>query len=146
MIGDCLELLLRLQLVASVAILALLGLRRLVPLDPDTRIWLWAIPLVAAVASLIPGDLNAWAAGPWADPAAPWIQGLVAVWLAGAAAALVWVAAQHLAFLREARRGRAGPAVVGVACQRIVMPSAPLFALEERARLMALIEEIGDDQ
>ena len=44
MIGEGLELLVRLQLVASVAILALLGFRRLVRLDPDTRIWLWLIP------------------------------------------------------------------------------------------------------
>lgn len=142
MSSEVLELLIRTQLVASVAILALLALRRLVPLDPDTRIWLWIIPLVAATVS-IAGDLsipweglNAQAVRLWAHTEA-WRPALLAIWLAGAAAAVIRVAAQHLAFLCEARRGRAGPAVVGVACQRIIMPAAPVFEPAERALIRA---------
>lgn len=137
MTGDWLELLLRLQLVASVAILALFALRRLVAFDADTRVWLWAIPLVAAAASLIPKELHAPVAEISSAPSRPWVPALLAVWLAGATAAMLWVAAQHRAFLREVRRGRAGPAVIGVACQRIIMPDALAFSPEERALVRA---------
>jgi beta-lactamase regulating signal transducer with metallopeptidase domain len=130
MIADLLDLLIRTQLAASAAILALLGLRRLrLPLDPDTRIWLWLIPPFAAFATLLPADVlwrqdGLLETAP-ASPASPW--------LGGAVLALGRVAVLHLAFLRAVSRGRAGPAVTGFAVQRIVMPDGADFTPEERA-------------
>lgn len=143
MTGDLLALVLRTQLVASVAIFGLLALRRLrTPLDPDARIWLWTIAPVAALASLLPKqvflpDPYPASAVPPASLAAPWLQALVDVWFIGAAVALIRVAVLHLAFLREVRRGHAGPAVTGVVRPKIVMPRASIFAPEEQALIRA---------
>jgi hypothetical protein len=139
MSGDLIALLIRTQVVASAAIAVLLIIRRLrLPLDPDARLWLWLVPLGAAFVSMFPeGAPSEGTAGLWAVPSAFVAQVLVAVWLTGAAAALIWVAAVHLAFLREVKRGRAGPAVVGVAYQRVVMPAAPIFEPAERALIRA---------
>jgi beta-lactamase regulating signal transducer with metallopeptidase domain len=143
MTPDFLAVVVRTQLVASLAILALIALRRFSGprLDPDTRIWLWTIPPLAACASLLPkeGLMRetglAWAAAPGGVPA--WAQGLVAVWLVGAGAALLRIALLHLAFLGDVKRGRAGPAVAGLACQRIVMPSELALEPVERALIRA---------
>ena len=134
--SDLLALLVRVQLVASAAMLALLALRRLVRLDPDARVWLWTVPVVAAIGDLLPKeDLGAPASAPMALE--PWAGVPFAVWLGGALMALARLACLHAAFLRDAKRGRAGPAVVGVVRPKIVMPSAPLFTPEERAMIRA---------
>ena len=72
-----------------------------------------------------------------AGPASPWLSAALAIWLGGAAVALARVTVLHLAFLREVRRGRAGPAVTGFAVQRIVMPDGADFTPEERALIRA---------
>jgi beta-lactamase regulating signal transducer with metallopeptidase domain len=138
---DFLGLVLRTQLVASLAILALLAVRRVcVRLDPDTRIWLWTIPPLAAAASLLPKEGLMHESGlTWAASAAsaPWARVLVALWLVGVCAALIRIALLHLAFLRDMARGRAGPAATGLACPRIVMPREPVFEPAERTLIRA---------
>jgi hypothetical protein len=96
--------------------------------------WLRIVPLAAALCTLAPRHAADAALQP------PAIQGLVAaagpalfiVWLTGAALAVAYVGWVQLAFLREARRGRAGPAVVGLICPRIVMPAHTTLTADER--------------
>lgn len=129
----------RMQLVAGVAILAVFALRRLrSAFDPDTRVWLWTIPPIAALACLLPReDVGAVVARSWADHLAPVATAVTAVWLLGVIAMVVYVGLQHTAFLRLARRGLAGPAVTGLLWPRIVMPKTQSFTPEERALILA---------
>jgi beta-lactamase regulating signal transducer with metallopeptidase domain len=118
--------LIRANLVAGLAILAVLAAR--IParrrFGPELAYSLWTAPPLAVAATLTPLKAAASGVGPSIAHLAPaaLAPGLVAAWLLGglAAAALMWRA--QAAFLRSARSGRAGPAVVGVINPRLVMP------------------------
>jgi beta-lactamase regulating signal transducer with metallopeptidase domain len=140
--NDVAAALLRSNLAASAAVLLVLALR------PAARRWfgaetayvLWAAPPTAAVAILIPGRMAE--EGVKAAPGLAFDHEitlmLLAVWLIGLAAAALFLALGQAAFLRALKAGRAGPAVVGVICPRIVMPSsAELYTSEERAVVRA---------
>jgi beta-lactamase regulating signal transducer with metallopeptidase domain len=139
---DLAQALLRSSLAASAAILAVLALR------PAFRRWfgaetaytLWAAPPMAAVGILVPGQMAD--EGAKAAPGLAFDHGLtlilLAVWLAGLAAAAIFLALGQAAFMRALKAGKAGPAVVGVICPRIVMPDgAELYTNEERSVVRA---------
>jgi beta-lactamase regulating signal transducer with metallopeptidase domain len=138
--AEALDALVRVNLVAGVAILAVLLLR--VParrrFGPEIAYRLWAAPPLAAAATVVPlkvarTPLHLSHLAP-AD-ASPLLLGLWAVGLA-VAAALLWRA--QAAFLRAASRGEAGPAVVGVITPRLVMPPDDgRYTAEERALIRA---------
>lgn len=119
--------LLRANLIGSLAILAILALRLLVRrrFGPEVAYRLWAIPPLAAAATLLP--LKTFKGAAVIHPLANLVPGefapwLFAAWTAGLliAAAAMWRA--QAAFLRAARRGEVGPAVVGVIAPRLIMP------------------------
>jgi beta-lactamase regulating signal transducer with metallopeptidase domain/lipopolysaccharide export system protein LptA len=64
---------------------------------------------------------------------------LVALWLAGAAGSALVMAGLQLRFMRQARGGGVGPAVVGVFAPRIVTPGdfAQRYSPEEQALVLA---------
>jgi beta-lactamase regulating signal transducer with metallopeptidase domain len=119
------DLLLRVNVVGGAAILAVLILRRpaRAAFGPEAAYRLWAAPPLAVMANLLPLKVAA-AGAPALDHLAPerWAPALLVAWAAGVALAfgLLWRA--QAAFLAAARKGRAGPAVVGVIAPRIVMP------------------------
>lgn len=150
MIEDILSGLLRANVAGAVAVLAVLALRRPMRAAFGARAAyvLWALPLVAGLASLLPQPARETALSPFvaqaadiagraaasalAGPSTP--MWLAAGWLAGALAAglLLWL--RQARFMAEVRAGRAGPAVVGVFAPRIVTPAdfARRFGPEER--------------
>lgn len=75
------------------------------------------------------------------DPLAHLLEGrtLTAMWLGGAALAIALVALGQARFLRHARAGKAGPALVGVITPRIVTPAGyeEMFTADERALVRA---------
>jgi beta-lactamase regulating signal transducer with metallopeptidase domain len=120
------------NLATSLAILAVLALR-----SPARRLFgarfaygLWLLVPAAFLASFIPPrEVESLPPEP---PAAAQLSARLAeglggpvpvVWLAGAAAVALLFAWSQARFLREAARGRAGPAVVGVFAPRIVVPA-----------------------
>lgn len=126
MTSEILAAIIRANLVGSLAILAVLALR--IPMrrafGPELSYGLWAIPPIAFVATLMPPPVTL--DDPGADPfalahdhstlaLAAWGVGLVLM-------AALFTHAQRR-FLASARRGRAGPSVVGVVNPRIVMPA-----------------------
>ena len=141
--ADILGGVLRINIAAAVAILAVIALRKMVRPCCGARLayGLWLLPVLAGAAVMVPArqifivqsnaptlamgpgvrasmqaSSTAAALGP--DPAVL----LVGLWLAGAAgAALIMVHLQQR-FMRRAREGAVGPAVVGVIRPRIVMP------------------------
>lgn len=140
--SDLAAALLRSNLAASAAVLAILALRPAVRrwFGAETAYALWAAPPIAAVAILVPGRMAE--EGAKAAPGLAIGDGtmliLLAAWLAGVAAVVVFLALGQAAFLRALKAGRAGPAVVGVICPRIVMPSsAQFYSSEERAVVRA---------
>lgn len=64
---------------------------------------------------------------------------LAGLWIGGAALAVFLVALSQARFLRHARAGRAGPALVGVISPRIVTPAGyeEMFTADERALVRA---------
>jgi beta-lactamase regulating signal transducer with metallopeptidase domain len=134
--------LLRAQIAASLAILAAMVLRAPVRrlAGPDIAYRLWALAPAAALTSLFPtlaeflsrdslfgaGRMavsGAWVQaltddGFWAD----WAQALTAAWLVGALGFASLILLAETRFRRLARRGLAGPALVGVAAPRLVTP------------------------
>jgi beta-lactamase regulating signal transducer with metallopeptidase domain len=139
--AELMESLLRANLVASLAILAVLALR--VParwrFGPEVAYSLWAAPPLAVVATLIPLKTGQPALHPLAHLAPTHLSPLLlAAWLVGLAVAVVMMGRAQAAFLREARHGRSGPAVVGVVSPRIVMPPDDgRYTAEERALIRA---------
>jgi beta-lactamase regulating signal transducer with metallopeptidase domain len=134
---------LRANAVGALAVMAVLAarlpVRRLLGAEFAYR--LWQVPLIAALASFLPPQAEAGAApagpphGIWPPGAAPVVLGLFA---AGSLVAVLRLALAQWSFLRAVRRGRAGPAVVGVAAPRIVMPPDDgRFTGEERALIRA---------
>jgi beta-lactamase regulating signal transducer with metallopeptidase domain len=127
-------LLVRLNLVASAAILLVLVLRSLV------RRWFgahqvylsWLIVPVAVLGAIVPAPEGAGAVGSlehavgaahaWLFPG-PHRWMLAAVWAAGAVVSVGVVAWRYARFLAQERSGLAGPAIVGIVLPRVVTPS-----------------------
>lgn len=142
MTSEVLAALLRFNLALALAVFVVLALR--IPLrrlfGPEVAYGLWAVPPVAALAAVLPARV---------DDSAPQIHALTAAlsdysapallaWTIGAALVVAGLARAQAAFMAEARRGRAGPAVVGVIAPRILMPADDgAYTAEERALIRA---------
>ncbi|MDB5465744.1 MAG: hypothetical protein JWQ46_506 [Phenylobacterium sp.] len=142
MTNELLSLLMRINLAGGAAVLvvvvARLPARRW--FGPEVAYRLWAAPPLAMAASLLPARV--------ADGAVPThdfdlalgshATPMLLLWLAGVAVAVSLLARAQAAFTRAARAGRAGPAVVGVICPRVVMPAGDdRYTPEERALVRA---------
>ncbi len=141
MMSEIFAVLLRTNLVAAAAILMVLALRlparRL--FGPELAYGLWAAPPLAALATLLParavdGETRHDLAIAVAD-----ISGIgLMIWGFGVIAAALILTRAQLDFLAQARRGAAGPAVVGVISPRILMPADDgAFTAEERELIRA---------
>lgn len=139
--ASLMEALLRANLVAAATIVAVLVLRRPIRwrFGPDVAYRLWAAPPLAAAATLTPLRTGVAAISPLAHLAPPQMATpVVILWLAGFAVATAGLWRAQAAFLRRAKAGRAGPAVVGVLAPRIVMPPDDgRYSPEERALIRA---------
>jgi beta-lactamase regulating signal transducer with metallopeptidase domain len=154
--NDVLADIVRANLAASLAILAVLALRLPVRrhLGAHSAYALWLMAPLVFLASLVPAAEaqtaeDAAAAAAQLDALLPLplqalrtlshIPTLTEVWIVGLALAVALVAAGQLRFLRRARAGLAGPALVGVICPRMVTPRGydTLFTEEERALVRA---------
>ncbi|MFI4975702.1 MAG: M56 family metallopeptidase [Caulobacterales bacterium] len=143
--GDLLLALVKANVAASLAILLVLALRRTVRarFGPDVAYRMWIGPPLAALGAQLPARPAPWGvAGADSDvvsrlmhvvSASPAAPAWVVAWAVGALAFAGLLAAAQHRFITAARAGRAGPAVVGVAYPRIVMPAAERFTAEERA-------------
>lgn len=132
MLAELLANLIWANLAASLAILFVLAVRRPARglFGPQTAYGLWALVPLAFCAGLVPPPLSdSAAAAPLAervltaDLAPSDLQALAMVWLLGVALVAAVIAVGQLRFLARARRGRAGPAVVGVITPRLVTPA-----------------------
>lgn len=141
MTSEVLAALVRMNLVAAAAILAVVALR--LParrwLGPETAYRLWAIPPLAALATLLPPRVDAAATDPGLTngviDAAPLLLADYAIGVA-IVFALLW--RTQAKFLTEARAGKVGPSVVGVIAPRILMPPDDgRYSAEERALIRA---------
>jgi beta-lactamase regulating signal transducer with metallopeptidase domain len=117
--------LVRSHVAASLAILLVLVLRvparRLIGAELTYR--LWVIAPVTAVVSLFPNLSEFVSGGATGNPASdPHAVVLLAIWFAGGVVAAGLMVLSEVLFRRSARRGAAGPAVMGVAWPRIVTP------------------------
>lgn len=96
---------------------------------------LWTLVPIAGVASVFP-SLNSFPAageGPpnilglqsWSDAfyAHQFAPVILLLWVSGALAFVVWVVCCEALFRRQARRGRVGPAVVGILWPRVYVPA-----------------------
>jgi len=140
--ADLLDALLRANLTAGLAILvvaaARIPARRL--LGARLAYGLWALPPLVFIASLLPRPAASAAEADLPGGLAAAAPDLAqAVWLAGALACFAALALSQWRFLRAARAGRAGPAMVGVVAPRFVTPAdyAERYAPEERALIRA---------
>ncbi|THD74218.1 MAG: hypothetical protein E7812_17945 [Phenylobacterium sp.] len=139
--AELVDALLRVNLVAGLAILAVLAAR--LParwrFGPEIAYRLWAAPPLAAAATLLPLKV---AKSPIHTLShltpAHLSPALLILWAVGfaVAAGLMWRA--QASFLANARQGRAGPAVVGVIAPRVVMPTDDgRYTADERALIRA---------
>lgn len=128
------------NLAAALAILAVLAVRPVVRrmFGADVAYGLWAIPPAAGFATLLPAPV-AEGASPNLGAGQPGLAAaLLALWLAGAILAVLWLAVLQMRFLHLARAGRTGPAVIGVIAPRLVMPPDDgAYSQEERALVRA---------
>ena len=139
--------LLRANLAASLAILLVFAMRlparRMFGAEIAYRLWL-IVPLAFA-ASLIPAaEAPAGTPGPSLPLPISLMQpdtvsGAALIWAAGALAILTLMSFGQWRFLRRAKAGAAGPAVVGVIAPRIVTPAdhETRFSPDERALIRA---------
>lgn len=138
--------LVRAQFTATLAILIVLATRSSARslLGPVVAYRLWALPVAAAAASLFPtfsefrvGILEA-AAPKWFAPTihvdAP--AALLSAWLAGATALATTFLVAELRFRLLTRNGLAGPAIVGVAAPRLVVPRDYCARFTDRERAL----------
>ena len=145
---EILDLLIRTSGALGLAVAVVMALR--LParrwLGPQAAYLLWAAPPLAVLGSLLPrpASIDSAPAGgglaAWAEPmgAAGVSEAILIVWLAGVVASAAAMGVAQAAFLRQARAGRAGPAVVGVFAPRIVMPaSSKDYSDDERALIWA---------
>lgn len=158
--AEVLGALLRTNLAAGVAILGVITLRRIFRPRFGARLayGLWLLPVLTGAAVLAPArqvmvapaaapvmittasaHLTALASssGQAMSLAAPAL--LVGVWLVGVAVAALVMARLQQRFMSRARRGAAGPAVVGVIAPRIVVPGdfVERYSREEQALVLA---------
>ncbi|MBU1377648.1 MAG: hypothetical protein KKE02_10270 [Alphaproteobacteria bacterium] len=142
MTSDVLAALLRSNMVLALAVVVVLVLR--IPLrrlfGPEIAYGLWAVPPVAALASVLPARVDDGApqvhalAAALADYSAP----ALLAWTLGAALVVAGLAHAQARFNRAAARGHAGPAVVGVIAPRVLMPADDgTFTPEERVLIRA---------
>lgn len=144
MASELIEGLVRANLAASAAALAVLVLRR-----PAARLFgaqsayaLWSLVPLAWAGSLFPAPI-APAGTEAAQPFSllePQVATLAAsVWLSGAAVSVVAFALAQLRFRIRQARGRAGPAVVGVLYPRLVLPKdfRSRYTAQEQALIRA---------
>jgi beta-lactamase regulating signal transducer with metallopeptidase domain len=138
--ADLIGFIIRMNLVASLAILAVILVRPVVRrvYGAEIAYALWIIPLAAAGATLVPTRV---VTGPMEPPdlVAPGMAIiLLGVWLAGVIVLASRIALLQARFLRLARSGKAGPAVVGVFMPRLLMPPDDgAYSQEERALVKA---------
>jgi len=104
---------------------------------------LWLLPVVAALAAMAPArrvgvSAQALTHGGVGQPSSLGMVGLV-VWLVGVIVAIAIMAGLQKRFVRAARRGAVGPAVVGIFAPRVVMPAdfRTRFTGEEQALILA---------
>lgn len=133
-----LQALLRANLAASGAIVAVLLLRALVRrlLGAEIAYGLWLLVPVAALTSLFP-NLRDFRSAPTLEATKAALSGAggwMALFLAGACAVTALFAVSEWRFRRLARAGRVGPAVVGAGWPSLVVPSdyAQRFTAAER--------------
>lgn len=142
MTTEVLAALVRANLVGAVAVLAVLALR--IPVrrlfGPEVAYGLWALPPLAAFATLLPArtEDGADATGFIAATVGDYSAGLLAVWAIGLGVVFAGLARAQARFMAAVRTGRAGPSVVGVISPRIVMPADDgRYSDEERALIRA---------
>lgn len=132
------SLLLELNITLAAAVLIVLTLRKPARriVGPRAAYGLWSAVPMTLVAVCLPrvvvgpvSTVSEPSFGPW----------LVGVWCIGAVASAGLMVASQLRFAALARRGLAGPAVMGVIVPRLVMPadSATRWSPEERALILA---------
>ena len=117
--------LLRVQAAACAALILVLLLRRPVRrlIGAGLAYRLWLLVPVAAVASLFPSLSEIAGAGAAQDLGFERAALLLSAWVGGAAVYLAILVSREAAFRRLARRGEAGPAVMGVLWPRLVLPA-----------------------
>lgn len=131
------------NLAAAVAILLVLAVRPAVrrTFGPEVAYGLWAIPPAAGLATLLPARV-AQDVPPALGGAPGLTEALLTLWLAGVILAVLWLAVLQMRFLRIARAGQTGPAVIGVIAPRLVMPrDHGVLSDEERALVRAYERE-----
>lgn len=118
--------------------LARVALRQV--MDPDSNRRLWLIPIVGALVFVLSIHLQSVASirpPSFADLPAG-LGWFVAVWALGAVGLFAWFAVAQVRFMADVRRGRGGPAVVGLISPRIVMPTDDgTYSPEERELIRA---------
>lgn len=128
------------NLAAALTILVVLAVRPAVrrTFGAEVAYGLWVIPPAAGFATLLPARV-AQEATPALGTGEPGLAaGLLALWLAGTVLAVLWLAVLQMRFLRLARAGSTGPAVIGVIAPRLVMPPDDgAYSQEERALVRA---------
>ncbi len=149
--------LIKAQAACSVAILLVLAVRPLArrAIGPRLAYRLWTLVPLAGLVTLFPaltefthGDLpNIWfgrqtaiTPPPWAAEALrPYAMPALALWAAGTLALTLVFAVAEWRFRRLARRGLAGPALIGVAWPRMVTPAdyEERFTARERTFIRA---------
>ncbi|MCR5874679.1 peptidase M56 [Phenylobacterium sp. J426] len=145
MATDLLEALARANVAGSLVLLLVILVRRPARrlFGPEAAYLLWAAPVGAALLSLAPWPFGT----PWPGAEQMTLRPLVeqasdlrivvALWLAGAAAGLALAWRAQAGFERDAREGRAGPAVSGFLVPRVVMPASDPYSEEERRLIRA---------
>lgn len=132
-----------LNLAAAGAVLAVAAARLPAQrfLGPAAAYGLWrlvaAATVVAGLGVFFLGDMDAPSAAARLAAAAPWLGWLAPLWAAGAVGLALLFAAAQLRFARDAARGAAGPAVVGVIAPRIVLPADDRYSDHERELVRA---------
>jgi beta-lactamase regulating signal transducer with metallopeptidase domain len=142
---DLLEALARANVAGSLVLLLVMLVRRPARrlFGPQAAYLLWAAPVGAALLSLAPWPFGT----PWPGAEQMTLRPLVeqawdleatlAAWMIGAAAALALAWKAQAAFERDARAGRAGPAVSGFLSPRVIMPAADPYSDDERQLIRA---------
>src|SRR5579863_5391239 len=154
--NDLFALVARATVATSAAIVLVVVLRDLVRKRFGARAayHLWLLPPAALAGVALPLKLGLIAAAPslnfapveavvaWSNQpggAAGCASLILAIWAAGSGLSFLWVIASQRRFLRLAKAGLAGPAVVGAAFPRVVLPAdfETRFKLEERRMILA---------
>lgn len=142
MTSDVLAALIRANLVLALGVVVVLILRVAVRrlFGPEVAYGLWAAPPLAALASLMPARVEDGApqAHALAVAVAGWSDAALAAWAIGGLVVIAGMARAQANFMVQARRGLAGPSVVGVIAPRLVMPRDDgTFSAEERQLIRA---------